>query len=126
MKILIIGEHDGETLKAVNEPVLQAASLLDKDIDLLIVGYQCDAIIAQAKELPLLQRILVADHATYEHQLAENMASLLISIANEYEYILCASTTFGKNILPRVAALLNVNMLGDVTKIIAADTFERP
>lgn len=126
MKILIIAEHDNTALKSVNLNTLTAATQLENEIDLLIAGHQCDAVVEQAKNISCLQRILVADAPEYAHQLAENNAPLIAELAKNYNYVLTGATTFGKNILPRAAALLDVAMVADVIKIISADTFVRP
>lgn len=126
MTILIIAEHDHEHLKPATHHTLSAAKELGKEIDLLIIGSECDKVVKEALLLPDLQRILLADHEVYAHQLAENSAALITHIAKDYDYILAGATTFGKNLLPRVAALLNVGMLSDVSKILSGDTFIRP
>ncbi len=126
MKILLLIEHDNNTLKSSNFHTLSAAKELGHDIDGLIIGYQCDAILDQVKKKLPLQKIFVADAPEYQHQLAENTAPLMAEIAKEYDFVLTTATTFGKNILPRAAALLNIAMISDVTKIIADDVFVRP
>ena len=113
-------------LKPITHHVLTAAKLLGAQIDVLIMGANCQAAAEHARLLPDVQHVLVASHAEYEHQLAENCAALVATIAKEYDYILTGATTFGKNLLPRVAALLNVSMVSDVIKIISPDTFVRP
>lgn len=126
MKILILIEHDNQILKSSNLHVLTAATELKGTIDCLITGYNCAPVVEHAKKLPHLQRIRVANAPEYQHQLAENMAALIAELAKEYDYILTAATTFGKNILPRVAALLDVSMISDVVQIVSSDTFVRP
>lgn len=125
MKILLIAEHDNKTLKAVNHHVLTAAKQLGKEIDILVVGNGCESVVEQAKKLPI-HSVLVSDADEYKHQLAENVASLVANMAANYQVVLAAATTCGKNLLPRVAALLDVAMIADVIKIISFDTFERP
>lgn len=126
MKILIIIEHDNKHLRAVNMNVLTAAAHLGSTIDAFIIGHQVTDVIEVAKQLPNVQRILIADHEVYAHQLAENTAALIAEIATAYDYVLVAATTFGKNILPRVAALLDMSMVSDVVSIVSDDTFIRP
>lgn len=126
MKIIIFAEHDNNVLKDVNLHILTAAMQLGQDIDIFIAGSACDTVVAQAQHLPGVKNILVADAKEYQHQLAENIAPLIADVAKNYDYVLVAATTFGKNILPRVAALLDVAMVADVIKIISADTFLRP
>ncbi len=126
MKILIIAEHDNKTLKQATYHAVTAALQLGKEIDILLIGNNCAAVIQQAEKLPSVQRVLVASAKEYEYQLAENSAQLSADIGKNYQYILAAATTFGKNLLPRVAALLDVGMIADIVKIISADTFVRP
>ncbi|MHB1949590.1 MAG: electron transfer flavoprotein subunit alpha/FixB family protein [Gammaproteobacteria bacterium] len=126
MRVLIIAEHENNTLKPVNLNTLSAAIELGKEIDVLIVGHRCEAVIEEAKQLLNVQKIVVADAKEYEHQLAENIASLIAKMASNYNYVLAGATTYGKNLLPRVAALLDVGMIADVVKIIDLDTFVRP
>jgi electron transfer flavoprotein alpha subunit len=126
MKILMMIEHDNKTLKEANYHVLTAAIELGKDIDAFIIGSDCDAVVQQAKKIPGIKHIIVADAKEYARQLAENTALLIAEIAANYQYILAPATTCWKNILPRTAALLDVAMISDVIKIISADTFLRP
>lgn len=126
MKILLLIEHDNKNLKSSNFHAVTAAKQLGNEIDVLIIGHDCTSVVEQAKKLSSIQRIRVADAPEYQHSLAENVASLITEIANDYDVILTAATTYGKNILPRLAALLNVALIGDVIKIISADTFVRP
>ncbi len=126
MKTLLILEHDNHTLKSANYHLLSAVTELRTAVDLLILGYQCDAVIQTAECLPDVEHLFVADHEVYAHQLAENSAALIAELAKNYDYVVTTASTFGKNLLPRVAALLDVAMVGDVIKIISEDTFVRP
>jgi electron transfer flavoprotein alpha subunit len=126
MKALIIAEHDNKKLKSVNYHTYTAATQLNAEMDMMIMGLNCDDVIQEAKGLPNLSKIWVADATEYEHQLPENSASLIAEVAKDYDYVITGATTFGKNILPRVAALLDVAMISDVIKIISSDTFTRP
>jgi electron transfer flavoprotein alpha subunit len=126
MKILIIAEHDNQTLKAATHHVVTAAKELGHDIDVLVIGSGCQKVAEHACLLPSIKQVLLADHEVYLHQLAENTAVLTAEVGKHYDAVLTGATTFGKNLLPRVAALLDVAMLSDVTKIISSDTFVRP
>ena len=126
MKTLLILEHDNHQLKSSNFHTLSAAVQLGQPIEALILGYQCQEVVKQAQRLPGIQRILVADHLDYEYQLAENCSQCLVEISQDYHYIMTSAGTFGKNLLPRVAALLDMAMIGDVIKIVSPDTFIRP
>ncbi len=125
MKILILAEHDNTVLKPVNFHTLTAAHQLGSDVDVLIAGCECKKVVDEAKSLDV-KKILVADAKEYQHQLAENIAPLLADLAKNYDYVLTGATTFGKNSLPRAAALLDSAMISDVSKILSADTFVRP
>jgi electron transfer flavoprotein alpha subunit len=126
MKILVIAEHAQGILKNATYHTLAAAEQLGGDIDLLIIGSDCHAVSQQASKLPVLKQVLVADAPDYQYQLAENTAPLIAAIAVNYTHVMAPATTFGKNILPRAAVLLDVAMVGDVIKIISPDVFVRP
>lgn len=126
MKILIIAEHDNQILKSSNWHTLTAAQQLGDKIDVLVIGHQCDTVVEQAKKLPAIQQVLVADAVEYLHQLAENTAQWIADIAVNYDYVIASATTAGKNVLPRVAALLDMAMIADVIQIVSPDTFVRP
>src|SRR5437762_2064777 len=113
MKILIIAEHDNTVFKSANLHTLTAAKQFDGTIDVLIMGYACDRVIDEAVKSPGVTRILVANAKEYEHQLAENLAPLIADIGQQYDVILAAATTYGKNLLPRTAALLDMAMISD-------------
>jgi electron transfer flavoprotein alpha subunit len=126
MKILMIAEHDNKNIKQANFHTLTAAKELGGEIDVLLAGFHCDEVVKQASLFPNVKTIFVADSEEYQHQLAENMSPLIAEQAKNYDVVLASSTTFGKNILPRVAALLDVSMIADVTKILSATQFVRP
>lgn len=126
MKILIIAEHNNKTIKSATHHAVAAAKELGADIDVLVAGSDCQAAADHAARMEHVKKVLVADHQEYQHQLAENCAALIADIGTGYDYILAGASTFGKNILPRAAALLDMSMLSDVTKIITPDTFVRP
>lgn len=126
MKILILAEHDGTELKSVNAHVINAALQLGDDIDVLVAGYQCTSVIDAVKKIAGVKTILQADAKDYAHQLPENLAELIAALAKDYNYVITGATTFGKNILPRAAALCDASMISDVMQIVASDTFLRP
>lgn len=126
MKLLILVEHDSIQIKQTLLNVIAAAKQLTSDIDVLLIGHHCASLAEQLRIMPCISKVKIADHHFYEHQLAENTASVIATIAKDYAYVLAASSTYSKNILPRVAALLDVSMLSDVTAILSADTFIRP
>lgn len=126
MSILIIAEHDNANLKPATLNTLAAATQIGGDVDLLVVGANCQAVAEQASKAQGLTRVLLADDAVYEYQLAENVSKLVVELSEGYSHILVSATTTGKNMLPRVAALLDVAQLSDVIKVESADTFVRP
>ncbi len=126
MTILVIAEHDNNELKPVTLNTLSAAQAIGGDIHLLVAGSGCQSVVDAAAQIPAVTQVLVADNAAYEHQLAENVSKLVQGLAASYSHILGSSTTTAKNLLPRVAALLDVNQISDVMAIESADTFKRP
>jgi electron transfer flavoprotein alpha subunit len=126
MPTLLLAEHDNKVLKDSTNKALTAAKALGQPVHILVAGKDAKAVADAAAKLEGVQKVLLADAAPYEHALAEPLAALIVSLAGPYEAILATSTTNGKNVLPRVAALLDVMQISDVTKIISPDTFERP
>ncbi len=126
MSILVIAEHDNATLKAATLNTVTAAAQLGDDIAVLVAGHNCGAVAEAAAQVAGVKKVLVADAPHYAHQLAENMAALVVGLAGGYTHILAPATAAGKNTLPRVAALLDVAQLSDVIKVESADTFVRP
>ena len=126
MKTLLVGEHDNKTLSEATAKALSCAVSLGGEVDVVIAGRGCRAVAEQAAQLSGVARVLLADADAYEHMLAEPFAALIVSLAAPYDAILAPSTSFGRNILPRVAALLDVMQISDVSRVLAPDTFERP
>ncbi|WNP26670.1 FAD-binding protein [Moraxella sp. DOX410] len=126
MAILVYAEHDNKELKKATLNTVTAASKIGGDIVVLVAGLGCEAVAEQAAKVAGVSKVLCASNAAFEHQLAENVTKLVVSLAGDYSHIVVPATTTGKNFLPRVAALLDVNMLTDVTAVIDAETFERP
>jgi len=126
MSILVIAEHDNATLKAATLNVVAAAKAIGGDIDLLIAGSECGAAAEAAAKVDGVTKVLVADNAAYAHQLAENVSLLIAEVGKNYTHILAPSTSNGKNIAPRAAALLDVQMISDITSVESTDTFQRP
>jgi electron transfer flavoprotein alpha subunit len=126
MPTLLLAEHDNKSLKDATSKALTAAKALGAEVHILVAGYHCQAVAAAAAKLDGVKKVLLADAGPYEHMLAEPTAALIVSLAGPYETIMAAATTTGKNIMPRVAALLDVMQISEVTKVVAADTFERP
>ena len=126
MTILVVAEHDNSTLKPATLNTLAAAQQIGGDIELLVAGSGCQAVADAAAQIPAVSKVLLADSPVYEHQLAENIAKLVTALVSGHSHILAPATTGGKNFLPRVAALLDVNQLSDVIAVESADTFQRP
>ena len=126
MKTLVIAEHDKGVLKPETNKTITAAVKLGFDVDLLLVGENLSAMSEQAASIAGVSNVLIADDAAYAHQLAENLADLVLSLADNYSHIVASATTTGKNFMPRVAALLDVAQISEIIDVIDADTFKRP
>lgn len=126
MTVLLIAEHDGVSLKDATAKALTAAAQIGGDVHVLVAGSSVGAIAAEAATLSGVAKVLTAEAAHLDHQLAEPMAALIVALAGPYDAIVAAATTTAKNVLPRVAALLDVSQISEITKVVAADTFERP
>ena len=128
MPILVIAEHDNAGLKAATLNTVSAAAKLGADIEVLVAGSDCAAAAQAAAQLAGVTKVKVADAAAYAEQGAENLAALLVGLvqAGGYSHVLAPATTYGKNVLPRVAALLDVAQISDIVAIESADTFVRP
>jgi electron transfer flavoprotein alpha subunit len=125
MTTLLLAEHDNKTLKDATHKALTAAKALGGDVHVLVAGQGCGGVAEAAAKLAGVSKVLLADGASYGHMLAEPVAALVASLAPSYDAVVAAATTSGKNIMPRVAALLDVMQVSDITKVIAPDTFER-
>jgi electron transfer flavoprotein alpha subunit len=125
MATLLLAEHDNKSLKDATNKALTAAKALGGEVHVLVAGKDARGVADAAAKLDGVGKVLVADGASYEHMLAEPLAALIVSLAPGYDAIVAAATTTGKNVLPRVAALLDVMQISDIVKVIAPDTFER-
>ena len=126
MSILVIAEHDNKALNGATLNVVAAAQKIGGDITVLVAGSGAQAVADAAAKVAGVSKVLLADDAAYANQLAENVAKLVASLGAGYSHILAASTTTGKNILPRAAALLDVSMITDITAVDGPKTFKRP
>ena len=130
MSILVIAEHDNQAVKAATlHAVTAAAEIAEKagsDVHILVAGQGCQGAAEAASHIAGIARVLVADDAAYDHGLAENWAPLIIALAPGYSHVLSPATTSGKNLMPRVAALLDVMQISDISAVVAPDTFVRP
>jgi len=126
MAVLVLAEHDNETLWSATLNTLAAAAALPGPIHVLVAGAGCAAVADQAAKAAGVEKVLLADDAAYAHGLAENLAPLIAKLAGDYSHVLAPATTYGKNILPRAAALLDVQQISDIQAIEGEDTFVRP
>ncbi len=126
MAVLVLAEHDNLALKAATLNTINAASQCGGPVSLLVAGFNCTAVAETAARLRGVDKVLLADDAIYEYPLAEPLAELLLAQSEEFSHLLAPATTFGKNLLPRVAAKRNVAMISDVVSIESADTYVRP
>jgi electron transfer flavoprotein alpha subunit len=127
MAALVVAEHDNRALKPATLNALAAAKeIAGDDVDILVAGKDCRAVAEAASQLPGVKRVRIADADAYEHALAENLAPLLVELAAGYTHLLAPATTAGKNLMPRVAALLDVMQISDISAIVSPDTFVRP
>ena len=126
MPILVVAEHDNQSLKNGTYHAVSAAALCGQDIHVLVAGSACQGVAEKATKMAGVAKVLVADAPHLEHGLPEDVAAQVLSITGEYSHILAGATSFGKAMLPRVAAKLYVNQISEITKVVSADTFERP
>ena len=126
MSVLVFAEHDNSELKADTLKTVAAAQAIGGDIHLLVAGHNCQAVVDAAAKVNGVSKVLVADNAAYEHQLAENVSLLVTELAADYSHIIATALTTGKNFMPRVAALLDVAQISDIIGVESSDTFVRP
>jgi len=126
MTTLLLAEHDNKSLKDATNKALTAIKAIGGDVHVLVAGHNCRGAAEAAAKLDGVAKVLLADAPAYEHMLAEPTAALIVSLAGPYDTIAAPATTSGKNIMPRVAALLDVMQISEISKVVAPDTFERP
>jgi len=126
MTTLLVAEHDNRTLKEATERSLTAAVAFGADVHVLVAGKDCGAVGEAVSALAGVAKVILADADHLAHHLAEPLAALIVSLAGTYDAFVAPATTFGKNVMPRVAALIDVMQVSDITRVLAPDTFERP
>jgi len=126
MSALIIAEHDNRSLNPVTYNAVTAAARLGANLDILVAGHECRAVAEQAARVAGITRVYLAEAEHYAHPLAENLAPLVVQLASGYRHLLTPATTTGKNLMPRVAALLDVAQISEIVAVESADTFVRP
>ena len=126
MSILVVAEHDNDSIKISTLNTVTAALAIGDDVHVLVAGVGCQAAVSAAAEIAGIMKVISADNEAYAHQLPENVAPLLVELAKNYSHILSAATTTGKNLMPRAAALLDVAQISDIIEVKSKDTFVRP
>lgn len=126
MAVLFLAEQEQGQIKPASLQALSAANQCSKDIDVVVVGHQVKSIAELWQAQGGIRKIILADHPCYQHGLAESLAPLMATLGRDYQYVISAATTFSKNIMPRVAALLDVAQISEITRVVDQNTFERP
>ena len=126
MSVLLIAEHNNKELKAFTLNAVTAASQIDTDVHALVIGNNCAEVAKAASQLPLVKKVISIEAAHYENFIAENFAPVVTKLAENYSHIVCSANTFGKNLMPRIAAKLDTSQISDIIKVQSPDTFVRP
>jgi electron transfer flavoprotein alpha subunit len=126
MSTLVIAEHDNTNLKPATLNTVAAANVIGGAVHILIAGHSCQSVADEAAAVDGVEKVILADDSAYENQLAESTANLIKLISSDYSHILAPATTFGKNVLPRLSALLDVQQISEITEVVSEDTFKRP
>ena len=126
MSVLVLAEHNNTEIKSSSLSTIGAASQIDQNIEVLLVGNSCEDLANKIVNIQNVNKVIVVDDPQYQNPIAENIAPIIISLANNYSHILAPATTFGKNIMPRVAAILDIAQISDIIKVESKDTFVRP
>ena len=126
MSVLLIAEHNNKEVKPFTYNAITAASKIDEDLHVLVIGNKADTVTKSISEVPNVKKVIYVDNEIYENYIAENFTPVILKQAENHSHIVCSANTFGKNLMPRVAALLDTSQISDVIKIISTDTFLRP
>ena len=126
MSVLLIAEHNNKELKPFTLNAATAASQIDSDVHAVVIGQNCSDVAKGLSELPLIKKVIQVEAPFYENFIAENFSPVIVKLAENYSHIVCSANTFGKNLMPRIAAALDTSQISDITKVISADTFLRP
>ena len=126
MSVLLIAEHNNKELRSFTLNAVTAASQIDADVHAVIIGQSCEGAAKALSELPLIKKVIHVEAAHYENFVAENFAPVIVKLADNYSHIVCSANTFGKNLMPRIAAALDTSQISDIIKVISPDTFIRP
>ena len=126
MSVLLIAEHNNKEIKPFTLNAITAASQIDQDLHVLVIGHNASEVAKSLANVPLVKKVVHIDSPIYENYLAENFTPVIIKHSENYSHIVCSANTFGKNLMPRVAALLDTSQISDIIKVISSDTFLRP
>ena len=126
MSTLLIAEHNNKEVKPFTLNSITAASQINEDLHVLVIGHKADEVAKSISQVPNVKKVIHIDNEIYENFLAENFTSVIVKQAENYSHVVCSANTFGKNLMPRVAALLDTSQVSDIIKVISADTFLRP
>ncbi len=126
MSVLLIAEHNNKEFKPFTLNAISAASQIKEDVHVLVLGSNSDSVAKSISEVSNVKKVIHVNNSLYENYLAENYTSAVIKLAESYSHIVCSANTFGKNLMPRIAALLDVSQVSDIIKVISEDTFLRP
>ena len=126
MSVLLIAEHNNKDIKPFTFNAISAASQINEDVHVLVLGSNSESVAKSISEVPNVKKVVHVNDSIYENYLAENYTSAIVKASPGYSHIICSANTFGKNLMPRVAALLDVSQVSDITKVISTDTFLRP
>ena len=126
MSVLLIVEHNNKEIKPFTLNAISAASQIDEEVHALVLGNNSDNVAKSISEVSKVKKVIHISNPLYENYLAENYTSVIVKLSKDYSHIVCSANTFGKNLMPRVAALLDVSQVSDITKVLSTDTFQRP
>ena len=126
MSVLLVAEHNNKEVKPFTLNAISAASKINEDVHVLVIGSNSEEVAKSISQVPNVKKVIHVNNSIYENYLAENYTSVIINHSKDYSHIICSANTFGKNLMPRVAALLDVSQVSDITKVISEDTFQRP
>tara|TARA_B100001057_G_scaffold282602_2_gene282964 strand:+ start:532 stop:1485 length:954 start_codon:yes stop_codon:yes gene_type:complete len=126
MSVLLIAEHNNKEIRPFTLNAATAASQMDNDVHVIIIGHNCGDAAKAISELPIIKKVIQVEAPYYENFVAENFSPVIVNLAEKYSHIVCSANTFGKNLMPRIAAALDTSQISDITKVISADTFLRP
>jgi len=126
MSVLLIAEHNNKEIRPFTLNAITAASQIDQDIHVIVIGKNIEEVCKTVSQVPNVKKVIQVDNDIYENYLAENFTPVIVKQAENYSHIVCSANTFGKNLMPRVAALLDISQVSDIVKVVSPDTFIRP